>query len=259
MIRRRLYTEERYSPLARWSFRLALFSVPVVALAALLYRAGMLDFQPAIATLGAGLVLALVAAAMGIVAFFITWETGWLGIGRAIAAVAIGGLVLAGPAAVLARGMMLPKLTDIATDPTDPPRFRALMLAHPRDANSLAFGGSAAAEAQRTAYPGIKPVDLTATPEEAFNTVLALVQKRRWHILDAIPPRGTRRDGQIEAVAVSPVMGFRSDVSIRIRPTAKGARVDVRSSARYGIHDLGTNAQRIEALMADLAAERRRR
>lgn len=259
MIRRRLYTEERFSPLARWSFRLALFSLPVVALAALLYRTGLLDFQPAVATLGTGLALALLAAVLGTVAFFITWETGWLGIGRAIAAVAIGVLVLAGPAAVLARGMMLPRLTDISTDAADPPRFRALALAHPREANPLAYGGQEQASEQRMAYPGIKPVDLTATPEEAFNTVLALVQKRHWRILDAVPPRGTRRDGQIEAVAVSPIMGFRSDVSIRIRPTAKGARVDVRSSARYGIHDLGTNAQRIEALIADIAAERRRR
>ncbi|MFS8037002.1 DUF1499 domain-containing protein [Xanthobacter sp. AM11] len=259
MIRRRLYTEERISPLARWSFRLALFSLPVVALAALLYRTGFMEFVPAITTLGTGLALALLAGMLGMAAFFITWETGWLGIGRAMAAVAIAVLVLAGPAAVLARGMMLPRLTDISTDGTDPPTFRALALAHPREANDLTYGGGDAAAAQRLAYPGIKPVDLSATPEEAYNTVLALVQKRRWRILDQTPPRGSRRDGQIEAVAVSPVMGFRSDVVIRIRPTVKGARVDVRSAARYGIHDLGTNAERIEALMADLAAERRRR
>lgn len=259
MIRRRLYTEERFSPLARWSFRLALFSLPVVALAAALYRLGVLEFRLAVVTLGAGLFLAFLAVVMGTIAFFVTWETGWLGIGRAMAAVAIALLVLAGPAAVLARGMMLPPLTDIATDGGDPPRFRALSLARPRDANPLAFPGGSAGTVQRMAYPGIKPVDLNATPEEAYNAVLALVQKRRWRILDQVPPRGTRRDGQIEAVAVSPIMGFRSDVVIRIRPTARGARVDVRSATRYGFHDLGTNAERIEALMADLAAERRRR
>ncbi|MFG1345591.1 DUF1499 domain-containing protein [Xanthobacter autotrophicus DSM 431] len=259
MIRRRLYTEERFSPLARWSFRLALFSLPVVALSAVLYRTGLLDFQPAMATLGAGLGLALLAGVLGTVAFFVTWETGWLGIGRAMAAVAIAALVLAGPAAVLARGMMLPRLTDITTDPADPPRFRALTFAHPRDANPLAYPGADAAGLQHLAYPVIKPVDLSATPDEAFNAVLALIQKRKWHILDAVPPRGTRRDGQIEAVAISPLMGFRSDVVIRIRPTPKGARVDARSAARYGGHDLGTNAQRIESLMTDLTAERRRR
>ncbi|QRG08507.1 DUF1499 domain-containing protein [Xanthobacter dioxanivorans] len=259
MIRRRLYAEERFSPLARWSFRLALFCLPVVALSAILYRTGLLDFTPAVVTLAAGLGLALLAAILGTVAFFITWETGWLGIGRAIAAVAIAVAVLAGPAAVLARGMMLPRLTDITTDSADPPRFRGLALAHPRESNPLQYPGTEAATAQRLAYPGIKPVDLSATPEEAFNAVLALVQKRHWRILDAIPPRGTRRDGQIEAVAESPLMGFRSDVVIRIRPTPKGARVDARSAARYGIHDLGTNAQRIESLMADLATERRKR
>lgn len=259
MIRRRLYVEERTSALARWSFRLAVFCLPVVALAVLLYRTGLLDFTPAVATLAAGLGLAALAGVLGLVAFFVTWETGWLGIGRAIAAMAIAAAVLAGPAAVLARGMMLPRLTDITTDAEDPPRFRALAFARPRDANALRYPGAEAAGAQRMTYPGIKPVDLSATPEEAFNAVMALVQKRHWRVLDAIPPRGNRRDGQIEAVAVSPLMGFRSDVVIRIRPTPKGARVDARSAARYGVHDLGTNAQRIESLMADLATERRRR
>ena len=259
MIKRRLYVEERSSPLARWSLRLALFSLPVIALAAGLYRAGLLEFEPAVATLAAGLAFALIAGLMGAAAFVIVWESGWKGIGRAMASVAIAVAVLAGPAAILARGMMLPPLTDISTDRVDPPRFRALAIARPRDANPLAYPGGTAAIIQRQAYPGIKPVDLGATPEEAFNAVLAVVQKRHWRVLDATPPRGNHRDGQIEAVAVSALMGFRADVVIRVRPTATGARVDVRSASRYGVHDLGANASRIEALMADLATERRRR
>lgn len=258
MIKRRLYQEERTSALAVWAFRLVLFSLPVIALAALLYRAGLLEFDPAVVTLLVGLGVALLAAAMGIIAFFITWETGWRGIGKAMATVAIAIVVLAGPAAVLARGMMLPRLTDISTDVEDPPRFHALAFARPREANPLTYDEADAAP-QHMAYPAIKPQDLSATPEEAFNTVLALIQKRRWRIVDATPPRGNRRDGRIEAVATSPLMGFRADVVVRIRATAKGARVDVRSASRYGFHDLGLNAARIESLMADLATERKKR
>lgn len=259
MIKRRLYQEERTSALALWAFRLVLFSLPVIVIAALFYRGGILEFRPAVTTLLAGLSLALLAGMMGVAAFFITWETGWRGIGKAIATVAIAVLVLAGPAAILARGMVLPKLTDITTDVEDPPRFHALSIARPRGANPLTYQGGEEGKEQHVAYPGIKPQDLSATPEEAFNTVLALIQKRRWRIIDATPPRGSKRDGRIEAVATSPIMGFRSDVVIRIRGTAKGARVDVRSASRYGIHDLGTNAARIDSLMADLATERKKR
>ncbi|MFG1477299.1 DUF1499 domain-containing protein [Xanthobacter sp. V4C-4] len=258
MIRRRLYIEERVSPTARWSFRFALFAVPVLVLSVLLYRLGLLDFTLATVAFAAGLLVAVVGGLLGVIAFFITWESGWIGIGRAIAAVALAGVVLAAPAVVIARGMMLPELADIATDPQDPPRFHALLLARPREANSHPDPTPEAAEAQRAGYPGIKPVDLSATPEEAFNAVLGLVQKRGWHILDAAPPRGTQRDGLIEAVAVSRIMGYRNDVVIRIRPTAKGARVDMRSASRYGLRDLGSNAERIESLMDDLTAERRR-
>ncbi|WP_029006036.1 DUF1499 domain-containing protein [Azorhizobium doebereinerae] len=258
MIKRRLYVEERESRLARWSFRLALFSVPVIVLAAALYRMGVLDFRPALATLGAGLAIAFVGAVLAVCACVSVWESGWRGMGRAIGALAIALGVVAGPAAVLARGAMLPPLTDITTDAGDPPHFRAMGLARPRSANAVTYAGESAAALQREAYPGIKPMDLDATPDEAFNALLALVQKRKWRILDAVPPRGGLRDGQIEAVAPTPLMGFRNDVAIRVRATAKGSRVDVRSSSRYGIHDLGENAMRISSLMSDLTAERRK-
>ncbi|MFG1431046.1 DUF1499 domain-containing protein [Xanthobacter sp. V2C-8] len=259
MIRRRLYIEERVSPTARWSFRLALFAVPVLVLSIVLYRFGLLDFSLATVAFAAGLAVAALGGLLGAVAFFITWESGWVGIGRAMAAVALALAVLAAPALVIARGLMLPDLTDISTDLVDPPRFQALLLARPREANDHPAPSAMVVEAQRMGYPGIKPVDLSATPEEAFNALLALVQKRGWHILDAAPPRGTQRDGLIEAVAVSRIMGYRNDIVIRIRPTPKGARVDMRSASRYGVRDLGSNAERIESLMADLTTERRKR
>ena len=44
-----------------------------------------------------------------------------------------------------------------------------------------------------------------------------MVNKRRWLVLDAREPQPNRRDGRIEAVARTPIMGFRDDVVIRIR------------------------------------------
>ncbi|MFG1426469.1 DUF1499 domain-containing protein [Roseixanthobacter glucoisosaccharinicivorans] len=259
MIKRQLYVEERSSALASWSLRLALFAIPVVALASGLYRANLLDFEPAMATVGAGLALAGVGALVAVAACISIWESGWRGLGKAIGALAIALFVLAVPAAVLARGVMLPPLTDLSTDMEDPPYFRAMGFARPRAANPAVYPGEDAAAMQRSAYPGIKPIDLDATPEEAFNTMLALVQKRRWRVLDAVPPRGGLRDGQIEAVAMTPLLGLRNDVVIRVRPTARGARIDIRSMSRFGVHDLGENSWRISSLLADISAERRKK
>ena len=41
-------------------------------------------------------------------------------------------------------------------------------------------------------------------------------------------------------------------VVVRIRPTDRGSRVDVRSLSRVGISDLGVNAKRIRAFLAEL-------
>ncbi|MGH6991458.1 MAG: DUF1499 domain-containing protein, partial [Stellaceae bacterium] len=58
--------------------------------------------------------------------------------------------------------------------------------------------------------------------------------------------------GHIEAVARTPIMGFREDVAIRVEPDGDDSRVDIRSSSRYFKSDLGSNAARISRLSDDL-------
>jgi hypothetical protein len=82
---------------------------------------------------------------------------------------------------------------------------------------------------------------------------MKVITKRKWHVVDARPPQGTApRDGLIEAIARTPILGFRDDVAVRVRPTQEGSRIDIRSASRYGRHDLGTNAQRVRALIEDI-------
>ncbi len=79
-----------------------------------------------------------------------------------------------------------------------------------------------------------------------------MITKRKWRIVDARAPQAGRRDGQIEAVARTPIMGFRDDVVVRVRADGDGARIDVRSASRYGRHDFGANAARIRSLLDDI-------
>jgi uncharacterized protein (DUF1499 family) len=42
-------------------------------------------------------------------------------------------------------------------------------------------------------------------------------------------------------------MRFPSDVTVRVRPLATGARVDVRSASRRWAHDFGENSRRVQS------------
>ena len=93
----------------------------------------------------------------------------------------------------------------------------------------------------------------TATPQAAYDAALAVVTKRRWRVVEARAPQAGRREGRIEAVARTPIMGFRDDVVVRVRPEGSdGSRIDVRSSSRYGTFDFGANASRIRSLLDDI-------
>ena len=112
--------------------------------------------------------------------------------------------------------------------------------------------GCIRAEQQRKAYPDIEPVDLETSAQRAYQLTLQLVNKRKWLVIDERPPQPPRDVGHIEAVARTPIMGFREDVSIRITADGDDSRVDIRSSSRYFESDLGSNAKRISKLIDDL-------
>jgi uncharacterized protein (DUF1499 family) len=258
MIRRRLYEEVRVTQLAVWSRRIAIFSLPVVLLAVGLHRLGLLEYYVAYVTLAAGLGVALVGVLAALCAFIIIWNEGLRGLDKAITACAIGFVVLALPAYDLARGIWLPAISDVTTDIADPPRFQEVALARARNANPVSYPGPRVAALQRQAYPAIRPLELDASPDEVFNIMLSIAERRGWNLLDSVGPRGGERDGRIEAVARTLIMGFREDVAIRIRSGDRGVRIDMRSASRYGTHDFGSNARRIESFFAEFSDTRRR-
>jgi hypothetical protein len=259
MIRRRLYTEVRITWLATLARRLAVFSLPVIVLAVGLHRYGIVEYGVAYITLLAGLAIALLAVLVAIGAFVVIWNEGLRGLGRAIAAVVIGVAVLTWPTFEFVRSATLPAISDVTTDPSDPPRFIAVASARPSGANPITYPGEEAARRQRADYPGVQPYEVEGSADEVFNLALSIVERRGWRVLDSVTPRGGQREGRIEAVALTPVMGFREDIAIRIRTSGNIVRVDMRSASRYGDHDFGSNARRIEDFFATFAAERRQR
>jgi uncharacterized protein (DUF1499 family) len=252
MVRRYVHSEPT-SRLAIWSRRMAGFAFAASFLAVIVVRSGLLEIQPALATFGGALVIAAIALILAVAAFVVIWLEGLGGMGAALTAMLVSLALLAYPAYLGMKAYRLPWIYDITTDPIDPPRYEALARVRPRDANPVAYAGLYAAEQQRTAYPDIGPLGAAATPQAAYDAAFAIVNKRRWRVVEARAPQAGRREGRIEAVARTPVMGFRDDIVVRVRPEGSdGSRIDVRSSSRYGTFDFGANASRIRRLLDDV-------
>lgn len=239
------FAEDPYSRLAVWARRLALFALAAVPLSIIVMRAGLLDFEPGLATFAAALLLAILAILFALASFVTIWRQGLRGIGYALISIVIGASLLAYPLYLGAKAYRLPALTDISTDPADPPAFAALAPLRDLAANPAIPAGLEAAGSQQNAYPGIEPLIVTASSKTAYDTALALVKKNRWQLIEATEPQDGRRDGRIEAVARTPLMSTPEDIVIRIRGMDEDSRIDMRSASRYGRHDFGRNAARI--------------
>jgi uncharacterized protein (DUF1499 family) len=168
--------------------------------------------------------------------------------GFLLAALAVaGGVIVAGiPWQWQRTAQQVPPIHDITTDTVTPPTFDAVVALR-EGANPLAYT-TAKAEAQRAGYPDLGPLFLEASPADTYARALALVSARGWELVS--DDAASRR---IEATDTTRWFGFKDDVVIRVSALPDGgSRVDMRSISRVGRGDVGTNARRIEAFLADL-------
>src|SRR5580698_163471 len=218
--------DEPVSRLAVWARRIAFFSLAATILAIIVVRSGALEIVPALSTFAGGLMLAAVAILLAICALIVIWFEGVAGTKQALAALFIGLALIAYPAYLGIKAYRLPAIYDITTDPIDPPRFDAIARLRPRDANPITYAGLYAAEQQHAAYSDIEP-DLTdSTAQESYDAAMKVITKRKWRVVDARPPQAApptanpraplpaSRDGLIEAIARTPILGFRDDVVV---------------------------------------------
>ncbi|CCE09546.1 conserved membrane hypothetical protein [Bradyrhizobium sp. STM 3843] len=251
------YLSEPVSSLATWTRNLAVFSVVAVLVSVLIVRFDFLEMKPALATFFGALGLAVLSILVGLAAFVAIWQNGSRGMGRILFAFLIDAVLLAYPAYLLLQYRKLPKIYDITTNLIEPPTFEALApLRTGDDTNPAVYAGLTAWEKQQKFYPDIEPVQLELPPDRAYALALKLVNRRKWFVVDERAPQPPRREGRIEAVARTPIMGFREDISIRVKPDGEDSQVDIRSASRYSGYfdsDLGSNASRVTKFIEDLS------
>jgi hypothetical protein len=219
---------------ARWTSRIALFSVGVLATAIFLHRLFSLPTPvalnlAAVAFAGAGLSLLFALAAMvGI------WRTGRPGTSRIVFGTLVSLGLLLWPLIYLPEYEGLPTINDVTTDAVSPPAFDALAKQRAPDANSVAYPGAAFASAQAAAYPDIKPIEINRSADEAFELAADAIRRLKMEIVrQEGPDLSAGRPGILEVVDRTLLMGFYDDVVIRVTGNEEHARIDVRSASRY--------------------------
>jgi uncharacterized protein (DUF1499 family) len=249
------YATARYSVKeareATWARRVALFFVQLLVLTVLLHRFASLTTPSAINLIGVSIAGLFIAIFIAIFSLVRIWFGGQTGASHAFAAIFIACIGLAAPLYYLSHAAFLPRLTDIETSPEEPLDFKMLASMRPADANPITEPDAAAIEAQDEAYPDIGPMSLERSAPEVFSIVHEAVERLGWTVVLNEAP-GESGVGRIEATDRTLVMGFTDDVLVQVKGDDAHAIIDARSVSRYGLSDLGANANRIRALFAEI-------
>ncbi|MGA8170738.1 MAG: DUF1499 domain-containing protein [Methylocystis sp.] len=253
---RRHLPPEPLSKAAYWSLRLGLFSLAVAALAVALARAHKLDPSAALATIGGAIALALVAILLFGAACVTIWRSGARGFGAAVGGLFFALLTLGYPGFLAVQAIRYPVLADISTDPDDPPEFSRTAAALAARGGYTPVDPPAATRATQTAaYPDVQPIVVDLDMEEALAAVMKTAAARGWRLVDKRPPSARSGDAHVDFLVKTQLLGFDEDATVRLRPLAGQTRIDLRAASRYGRHDFGANASRIEDFAEGLQAQ----
>ncbi|WP_454761163.1 long-chain-fatty-acid--CoA ligase [Caulobacter segnis] len=212
------------------------------------YTAMTLDWAPR---------LAFVSVATGLLGLVIALVAGFKRLGRAailallITAITFG--VMFGAKALLGQS---PPIHDVSTDWKTPLGFSdAAMAARGGSAEvvdddpslpvgSAAYAGRRLAEINAETCPAARPLVSERAPGDVYEAIKAAVMAQGMTLVTDDPV-----DGRLEATARSFWYGLTDDIVVRVRPDARGARLDLRSIGRDAGPDQGRNCARIGGLI----------
>ena len=166
----------------------------------------------------------------------------------------------------------IPPIHDVSTRPADPPVFSSAILAQraaltpdvnpvvsltvpvstagkiPGPADFADMADQIPGSGRRRSLSGGHAPDHAASPADAYAAALAEARAQGWTIVSQDATAGT-----LNATATTFWFGFKDDVAVRVRAEGAGSVIDVRSTSRVGLSDLGANAARIEAYLAGVS------
>ena len=279
-------------PKAGWRMKVAIFALAAsiftviwFAVAAIGTKFGLWPWQVGLGqmTIGIGQMIAMFALGLAVVSQIIALikaprKQAFI---VALGATLIAAFCMFRLAGLGAQATSLPPLHDIQTDWADPIQYSAPLMAAREaqgetnpvldaptvidgaDARWPGTGGRLVSEVQeeaeakesgkRTVYPTLESLYFSQSPTEVAAVAEQIIKKRGWEIVSSGPTgREAGDEVQIDATATSGWFGFKDDVAVRISPVEGAVKVDIRSTSRVGLSDLGANSTRVYGLMVEL-------
>ncbi len=238
-------------PLARWTSRVAFFSLGLLGAAIFLHRLFPMPTTVAVNIVIAAYIAAGMAMALAVMAGVQIWRTGKPGAARVAVASIVGAGLLGWPLWFLPQIRALPAINDVTTDTAAPPAFVALAKERGRavDYPKARFAGQ-----QAEAYPDLRSLVIDRGVDEAFELASDAVRRLKIKVVREEAPAAAGGRGGIEAVDRTTVFGFYDDVAIRVQGDQRRSQIDIRSASRFGRHDLGRNAERIRHILKEVVA-----
>jgi hypothetical protein len=246
--------ERRFSAAAVWASRLASFSAVLLVVSGLGHRFGLVEtigFFWLLGVVGALAISALLLAGAG---FFQLWTYGDRGGISAARSVFVALLVLSPFLVSAYRVYAYPRLADVSTDVNDPPPLDAAVRLRTPEMNPVGPITAEDAALQADGYPDLTGRRYPLSADRVQELAAQLVLASGWSFTRPPTPALDGGDSFIEALAKTTFLSFPVDVSIRITDEGDTTYVDMRSASRYGRHDLGDNAARIDAFLLALDA-----
>lgn len=215
--------------------------MPVLAVAALGSRFGLVPADALIPVLFAGFALGLVGLALGIYALVDIWNSGAEGAGPALAGIVYASPVLLLIGGIVAAALVYPRLTDVTTDITDPPG-----LDQPRDPAAERPEPDRFA-LQAEAFPDITPHFYPVPIADVYSAARALVEERGWTItLEQPPPSLPTAPPPVPTASQAPE-GGEVDAALSAKATMTQSRASAASARGGAAAGEGTPAAAEEA------------
>jgi hypothetical protein len=233
----------RTSKWAIWARRFGSLALPLAIIPIFLHRERIISS----ADFSIIEIVAMSIAALGMFlalgAFVRLWITGDQGWGKATMGFFLSFLCLAPLALSFSLMALYPAVSDVTSDPSNPPGIVSQL-----PASRLAPVDAAAIEA---AFPNARNRTYPIEAAQMFELVATMVDQRGWDTRAQRVPQTPLAEGQINAVATT-LLGWREEAAIRIQGDPQGSIVSMRSASLHPGHDLGENGRRIEEFLTAL-------
>ena len=233
-------------------------SVAVAIVAAIGTGRGAWDFRTGLSLLRYAFFAGIAGILLALVAIIVARRAKPKLILLATASIIVAGAFVAYVGNQVRIARSVPAIHDVATNLEDYPRFYRLRVRDDNLASIPDMGREDLAALpprerwkaiHREHYGDIATVRVPWSVAETVDRARALAEERGWEIVTADRGRGI-----VEAVDTSFFFRFEDNVIVRVRPDGggSGSVVDMRSISRVGISDVGMNARRVRAFLADL-------